>query len=197
MAAARPRRVRVRRVIGITNRSIIAIAAKMICRIEKGGMPSGEFSGTTLLTPVIVTLTVWVGVPDIGLTEQVAMFDAALPQATVTLPVNPPAPLISTLMLVFVPRLTVAVGGTVRLKSQTVPETATDCGLLLALFVIWMVPDVGPAVAVLGGASVTAKVHVPAGATEVPEQVSEPTAKFATVGAMALAPKTSAAVPVF
>ena len=65
-----------------------------------------------------------------------AMFDAALLQATFTVPANPPAPLISTLMLVFVPRLTVAVGGTVRLKSQTVPETATDCGLLPALLVI-------------------------------------------------------------
>ena len=60
-----------------------------------------------------------------------------------------------------------------------------------------MVPEVAPAVAPVGGASVTAKVQVPAGATEVPEQVSEPTTKFATLGAMAFAPKTSAAVPVF
>ena len=60
-----------------------------------------------------------------------------------------------------------------------------------------MVPVVEPGVAPVGGAKVTANVQVPDGATDVPEQVSEPTVKLATEGTMALAPKVSAEVPVF
>ena len=75
IAAARPRRVRVRRVIGITNRSIIAIAAKTICRTENGGTLSGESSGTTVLTPVTVTVTLDPAFAEGGVTAQVAMFE--------------------------------------------------------------------------------------------------------------------------
>lgn len=128
IAAARPRRVRARRVIGITNRSIIAIAAKTICLMEKGGIEFGEVTGTTLLAPVTVTVTLPPGLAEDGLTAQVAMLVWALVHDTATEPVNPPRPLTATGNVAVLPRITPWLAGAVRLKSQTVPETLMDCG---------------------------------------------------------------------
>ena len=145
--------------------------------------------------PVTVTITEVPGVPEEGgATAQEAMFDAALLQATPTVPANPPSPLIITENGADEPLTTPAVAGTVRLKSQTVPETAIECGLPLALSVIVMFPDVAPTAAPVGGAKVTLIVHVPAGATGAVVQLSV-SVKFADVDWICV--MVSAAVPVF
>jgi hypothetical protein len=129
---------------------------------------------------VTVTVTDPPGTPDDGDTAHEAMLDAALLQPTVTFPVNPPSPLIPTVNGEVDPLFTLAVAGTVRLKSHTVPDTAIACGLPLALSVSVMLPLDGPGAAPVGGANVTLIVQVPAGAIDPAVQLSV-SVKFADV----------------
>ena len=177
IAATRPSCVRRWRVIGTRSSSISAMPANTICFVGTFGADTGITGTIAAPEPfVTVTVTLCVGAPDVGLTEQFATCVLALEQDTFTVPVNPPAPLIvaENELLPFFG--TVAVAGTVKLKSHTVPLSPTvvvAVPLGKARF-----PVTAPAEVPVGGASVIAIVHVAPFATAVFEQVSLPIAKL-------------------
>ena len=174
IAATRPSCVRRWRVIGTRNSSISAMPANTICFVGTFGADTGITGAIAAPEPfVTVTVTLCVGVPEVGLTEQFATCVLALEQDTFTVPVNPPAPLIvaENELLPFFG--TVAVAGTVKLKSHTVPVSATVVGVLPSEPPgTERLPVAAPGVEPVGGASVTAIVHVAPTATVAPEHAS-------------------------
>jgi hypothetical protein len=177
ITAINPSCVRRCRVIGTRKSSINAMPANITCFVGIVGADTGITGTIAELEPfVTVTVTLCVGTPDVGLTEQFATCALAVAQDTFTVPVNPPSPLIAAENEVLPFFGTLAVAGTVKLKSHTVPLSPTV--VVAVPFGSARLPVTAPAVVPVGGASVMAIVHVPLFATAVFEQVSLPITKL-------------------
>jgi hypothetical protein len=179
-----------RRTMGTLPSNASAITTMKIVGPDTGGVNFAP--GAVDAAVVIVSVAVPGAVT--GVVTEHDPFVIVAVHVIATEPVNPPEAPTVTVAVPFVPRVTDVVDGTLTLKSQAVPLSASVCGLFAALSVTVRVPVLG-LFTVDDGANVTFTVHDAFTAIDCPLQLSVSPKSFET--ATAPAPKTSGAFPEF